>query len=127
LGYVKQVTSPSNPAPVLTLADSSGQNQAIYATETSTRFIAWNPNGSRFLYSTQNFYSVGQAGLLPTAFPLSNDQAISAGYWLNDDNFIVGVGNASAWSLNAGTSAGIGGSLVAVTTNGGLSFDVWTP
>ncbi len=127
LGYVKMVLDPSNPPPVVMLADGGGQNQAAYATETNSRFLAWSPGGSRFLYTGENVYAVGQAGLLPVAFPLSNNQAVSSGHWLNEETFLVGVGEGNTWSLNMGTAVGVNSPLVTVSTNGGFQFDVWGP
>lgn len=127
LGYVKQLIDPSNPPPVVTLADSVGQNQAAYTTESSARFLAWNPNGSRFLYTTSTIYAVGQAGFIPTAFPLANTQGVAAGLWLNNDVFVIAVGDFTSWNINIGTAAGLGATLATVTTSGGLAFDVWGP
>ncbi len=124
LAYVQQEIDPSNPPPVLVLAEGDGRNPAPYTSDQQLTLYGWSSDGGRFLYAGNGEYAVGQVGVPPTQYPM---QGATAGMqWLTPSTFITVIGGPGSWNLR---SNNVNGDLDLLTISDGdfVFFDVWTP
>jgi hypothetical protein len=128
LAYVQQLIAPSNPPPALVVAEGNGRDRQEYDTAEQLRLYGWNSAGSHFLYSWQNFYTVGQVDEPSTDVPLPGGQLVSDAQWLADSTFIVLTASfdANTWNFISGNLSGANTPLFSVNGSG-VQFDVWRP
>lgn len=109
---------------VLNFADGDGQNVSPYDTSNTINLFDWSPNSQFILYTTNNYYGIGQEDGAPVEFPYTNN--VSDMQWLNDSVFITAVGTRGQWSLFSNTLNGNVSSLITVDADF-VEFDLWTP
>ncbi|MCB9419029.1 MAG: PD40 domain-containing protein [Ardenticatenaceae bacterium] len=124
LAYVQRLMDPSNPPPVLILADGNGRNVAPYASNTQLAFFGWSPNGQYFLYAASDHVGIGQVDVPPKKVEITGGGAQLQ--WLNASAFIAATAVSSGWNL---TSVNLGGETVLLATANATppQFDVWSP
>jgi hypothetical protein len=124
LAYVQRVMDPSNPPPVLMLAEGNGRNAAPYTSDGQLALYGWSPDGSHFLYAGSEDVGVGQVDVPPVKVEIPGGTAVMQ--WLNAATFITAANVSGDWSL---TVANLDGQAVelTVTSSSSPQFDVWAP
>jgi hypothetical protein len=115
---------PSNPPPVLVLADGNGRNAAPYTSNAQLALYGWSSDGQHFLYAGSANIGIGQVDVPPVKVVMEGGTAVMQ--WLNPATFITAANVSGSWQF---TSTDLDGETevlgTAVTTP--PQFDVWSP
>jgi dipeptidyl aminopeptidase/acylaminoacyl peptidase len=124
LAYVQRVMDPSNPPPVLVLADGNGRNAAPYTSNAQLALYGWSPDGKHFLYAGSESVGIGQVGVPPVKVEIAGGNARMQ--WLNASTFIATSNVSRGWTLISGNLDGETTRLATADTTP-PQFDVWSP
>ncbi|MEJ2747189.1 MAG: hypothetical protein P8183_04635, partial [Anaerolineae bacterium] len=69
LAYVQRLMDPSNPPPVLILADGNGRNAAPYTSDSQLTLYSWSPDGQHFLYAGSGSVGSGSTHRRSSSLP----------------------------------------------------------
>jgi dipeptidyl aminopeptidase/acylaminoacyl peptidase len=124
LAYVQRLMDPSNPPPVLILADGNGRNAASYTSNAQLALYGWSPDGNHFLYAGSESVGIGQVDVPPVKVEIAGGTAVMQ--WLNASTFITAANVNGNWNL---TSTNLDGetTLLASSKMPPPQFDVWSP
>jgi Tol biopolymer transport system component len=124
LAYVQRLMDPSNPPPVLVLADGNGRNAAPYTSNAQLALYGWSSDGQHFLYAGSANIGIGQVDVPPVKVVMEGGTAVMQ--WLNPATFITAANVSGSWQFTGTDLDGEMGVLAtAVTTP--PQFDVWSP
>lgn len=124
LAYVQRLMDPSNPPPVLALADGNGRNAAPYTSNAQLALYGWSPDGSHFLYAGSDSVGIGQVDVPPVKVEVEGGTAVMQ--WLNPSIFITMANAGGDWNLT-GSSLDSKTALLATVNDTPPQFDVWHP
>lgn len=124
LAYVQRLMDPSNPPPVLILADGNGRNVTPYTSDSPLTLYDWSPDGQHFLYAGSESVGIGQVDVPPVKVAMG--EGTDRMQWINPSTFITAAYDGNTWKL---TSSSLDGetALLAATNNVTPQFDVWSP
>ncbi len=124
LGYIQIVIDSSNVRSMV-VADGNGGNPVTVASVANQlEFTGWNRSGSRFLYTGQGYFGIGQVGQPPLEVLVPG--RVDTQMWLNDSAFVTAVGSSGSWDLLTGNLAG-STRVVAGTAVQFVQLDIWVP
>lgn len=126
LAYVRQLISSANVEPVLMVGSTNGQDVGAYNSAEQIAFFDWSPDNTHFLYTTGQFYAVGQASSGPMTISIPAGQHVQKGQWLNESTFVIATGSDGSWTLSSGNVSGVTTPLTTFASRNGI-FDVWGP
>jgi dipeptidyl aminopeptidase/acylaminoacyl peptidase len=124
LAFVQRLMDPSNPPPVLVLADGNGRNAAPYTSDAQLALYGWSPDGEHFVYAGSDFVAVGQVDVPPVKIEIEGGTAVMQ--WLNQSTFITAANAGGEWNLTASNLDGETTQLATANTTP-PQFDVWSP
>jgi dipeptidyl aminopeptidase/acylaminoacyl peptidase len=124
LAYVQRLMEPSNPPPVLVLADGNGRNAAPYTSNAQLVLYGWSPDGQYFLYTASDHVGIGRVDVPPKKVETAGGGAQLQ--WLNPSTFIIAANSGNDWNLT-GSSLDGETTLLATANSTSPQFDVWSP
>ena len=124
LAYVQRLMDPSNPPPVLVLADGNGRNAAPYTSNAQLALYGWSPDGQHFLYAGSENIGIGQVDVPPTKVAIKG--GIAELRWLNPSTFITAANVNGRWHLSVSNLDGKI-TLLASADVTPPQFDIWSP
>ncbi|NHZ72520.1 MAG: hypothetical protein GWP17_05500, partial [Aquificales bacterium] len=121
LGYIRELMGQDA---ALIIGTGDGETMISYA-DNANRFFAWSPAESHFVYAGRGAYAIGQVGVEPLIVDMAEGRTAVSAQWLNDDAFIIALGNAGNWDFRLQTIDGPATRLVSGSSS--PVYDIWSP